>query len=316
MPADPNFINPMTNPIFVPIIIRFVFIFLAGLILIFLLNKLKLKKIFSTELGKRYISWLVIAIIYLTAIFLGGYPALAFLLILMILAIHEVSNLSKIPKIYAYALYLLSPLSIYITSFHPNNFYTLPLLYFIILSIISIKENNNKGLFNLSLSLFISIWIIFALSHLVLLGHLNNSLDNTKSLLILTALTVALADICAYVVGKSLSKTPLNKYKIADKISPNKTYAGTLGNILGSGIGISIMYFAIKSYTSTLNLFILAILIGSFSVIGDLTESLFKRYFKAKDSGQLIPGHGGILDRIDSLLRVILVVYYFFLFVL
>jgi len=316
MIQDPNFINPLTNPILFQTINRFVLIFLLGLILIFFLNRFKIKRIWKNNLGKRYLSWLVISVIYLTAIFFGGYPALFFLLGIMILAIWEVSKLSNLPKAYTVTLYILAVISIYTTSFYPKNFYMLPLFYFIILSIISINLNNSKGLSNLTLSLFTSIWIIFALSHFILLGHLNNSIDNTKSLLILVAITVALADIGAYVIGKLFSKTKLNKYKIADKISPNKTYPGILGNILGAGIGIAIMYFAIVDYTSIFNLLILAILIGTFAVVGDLTESLFKRHYNAKDSSQLIPGHGGILDRIDSILRVIIVVYYFFLFVL
>jgi|TARA_Y100000310_G_scaffold101957_1_gene100104 phosphatidate cytidylyltransferase len=316
MIQDPNFINPLTNPILFQTINRFVLIFLAGLVLIFLLNRFQIKGIWKNNLGKRYISWLVISIVYLTAIFFGGYPALFFLLGIMVFAIWEVSKLANLPKAYTTTLYLLAIISIYTTSFYPKNFYMLPLFYFIILSIVAINSNKSKGLPDLTLALFTSIWIIFALSHFILLGHLNNSIDNTKSLLILVAITVALADIGAYVVGKLFSKTKLNKYKIADKISPNKTYPGVLGNILGAGIGIAVMYFAIASYTSIFNLAILAILIGTFGVVGDLTESLFKRNYNAKDSSQLIPGHGGILDRIDSLLRVIIVVYYFFLFVI
>lgn len=313
MPADPNFLNPLNNPIFFPLVQRLIIIFALGFILILILNKFKIKNLWQTNLGKRYLSWLILSAIYITAILFGGYPALLFLLFFMILAIWEIQKLSNLPKVYAISLYILAIISIYTTSFHPQNFYMLPLLYFIVLSLVAIKENNTKGFFNLTISLFTSIWIIFALSHFILLGHLNNSIDNTKSLLFLVALTTALSDIGAYIVGKSFSKTPLNKFKIAENISPNKTYIGIFGNIIGAALGIWIMYFAIKTYTSITNLIILAILIGLFASVGDLTESLFKRYFKTKDSSQLIPGHGGVLDRIDSVLRVIIVVYYYFL---
>ncbi len=316
MPADPNFLNPLNNPIFLPLVQRVITIFSLGFILILILNKFKTKNLWQTNLGKRCLSWLILSALYITAILFGGYPALIFLLIFMILAIWEIQKLSNLPKVYAISLYILAIISIYTTSFRPQNFYMLPLLYFIVLSLVAIKENNMKGFFNLALSLFTSIWIIFALSHFILLGHLNNSIDNTKSLLFLVALTTALSDIGAYIVGKSFSKTPLNKFKIAENISPNKTYIGIVGNILGAALGIWIMYFAIKTYTSITNLIILAILIGLFASVGDLTESLFKRYFKTKDSSQLIPGHGGVLDRIDSVLRVIIVVYYYFLLVI
>ena len=316
MAADPNFINPLANPILLPIIYRFGIVFLAGLILIFVLNKFKFKGIWKTNLGKRYFSWLIIAVIYTTAVLFGGYPALAVLLLFMILALWEVSKIAKLPKMYSYSLYFLAGASIYVSSFHPKNFYMLPLFYFIVLGIISIRENKSNGFSNLSLSLFATIWIIFSLSHFILLGHLNNEIDSTKSLLILVALAVSLSDIGAYIVGKGFSKTFLNKYKIAEKISPNKTYAGILGNILGAGAGVAIMYFAIKSYLTISQMIVLSILIGLFSVVGDLTESLFKRYYNRKNSSSIIPGHGGILDRIDSVLRVILIIYYYLIFTL
>ena len=314
MVQDPNFVNPLINPILVPVIQRFILVFIMGFILILILNKFKLKEIWKSNLGKRYYSWLIIGTIYLLAVLFGGYPSLVFLLVIMILAIREFSKLSSISKLYTYTLYVIAVFSIYITSFQPQIFYSLPLIYFIILTTIAIKENNKSGLLPLSLSLFASILIIFALSHFVLLGHLNNDIDHTKSLLILVGFAVPLSDIGAYVIGKGTSKLGLAKYKIANKISPNKTYLGVLGDILGAALAIIIMYFIIGSYFSTLQLIFLAILIGVHSSIGDLTESLMKRYFNRKDSSRLIPGHGGILDRIDSTLRVIIIVYYFALF--
>ncbi len=241
---------------------------------------------------------------------------MAFLLVVMVLAIWEIAKLANLPKVYQYSLYLLAAVTIYVTSFHPDNFYMLPLLYFAVLGLVAIRKNDNKGLFNLSLSVYASIWIIFALSHFILLGHLNNDIDNTKSLLILVGFAVALADIGAYVIGKAFSKTFFNNYKIANNISQNKTYIGVLGSIIGAGLGIWVMYFAISSYMSLDNWIVLAVLIGIFAQVGDLSESLFKRYFNKKDSSNLIPGHGGILDRIDSVLRVILVVYYYIFFIL
>ena len=311
------FINPLTNPIFSQVMSRFLIAFIVGFFLILILNKLKLKGIFKTNIGKRYSSWFIIGIIYLAAIFFGNLTSRLLLLIVIILAIYEVGKLSKLPKQYIYSLYILALISVYVVSFYPQNFYTLILLYFLVFSVVSLRENNAKqGLFNLSFSIFVSIWIIFALSHFTLLSNLNNSLDSTRSILLLIGFAVPLSDIGAYVIGKSFSKTRFDKFKIAPNISPNKTYAGAIGNILGAGIGIAIMYFAMKSYMNIFQMIVLAIIIGVFGVVGDLTESLFKRYFKKKDSGSLIPGHGGILDRIDSAMRVIIGVYYFMLFIL
>jgi phosphatidate cytidylyltransferase len=309
---DPNFLNPLTNPILLEIVKRFFWVFLAGFFLVLILKKFDLKNLWKGELGKRYLSWLFIGSILMVFIFLGGIPSLIFLSLIMSLALYELCKITKVPRAYLITLIIIAIGSIITTSFFTGKFYILPIFYFAIITGVAIKLNDKKGFFNSSISLYASIWIIFALCHFVLLGHLNNTIDNTKALLFLVAFAVPLADIGAYVFGKAFSKIKfLNKFKIANNISPNKIWAGILGDIIGAGIGIWIMYFTIGNYFSILQLVFLAILIGFFSVMGDLNESMVKRYFKVKDSSNILPGHGGILDRIDSILRVIVVVYYF-----
>jgi phosphatidate cytidylyltransferase len=233
----------------------------------------------------------------------------------MFISIEEIAHVTKIKKQYVVALQILSVLSIFVASSFPAYFYSLPILYFLIFTLLGIRENDaEKSFFNSATAIFFSIWIIFSLCHFVLLGHLNNNLDESKSLLILLGFAVPLSDIFAFVIGKLLGKFNLTKTKIASNLSPNKAYSGVLGNIIGAGLGIGIMYFAIKTYMPWYLWVILAIIIGVMGVIGDITESMFKRYYHTKDSSHLIPGHGGILDRIDSALRVIIVLYYFLLF--
>jgi phosphatidate cytidylyltransferase len=314
---DPNFLNPLLNPILIDVVKRFFWVFIAGFILILLLKKFSLKGLWQGELGKRYLSWLVIGSIFMIFIFLGGIPSLIFMFVIMVLGLYEFSRISKMPKVYFYALLALAIFSIIISSFFENRFYMLPIFYFAILTTLTIRTNNPKNFSNLAISMYSAIWIIFFLCHFILLGHLNNNIDNTKALLLMVGFAVPLSDIGAYVFGRMFSKISfLNKFKIADKISEKKIWPGVLGDIIGAGIGIWIMYFTVGSYFSIFELVVLACLIGIFSVIGDMNESLIKRFFKVKDSGNIIPGHGGILDRIDSILRVIVIVYYFCLAVL
>jgi phosphatidate cytidylyltransferase len=113
------------------------------------------------------------------------------------------------------------------------------------------------------------------------------------------------ADIGAYIVGKCFGKTRLSP------ISPKKTVEGTIFGIIGSlAVGMTgAWYFSFPSWQLTGVL--LGSLIGVTSLLGDLTESMMKRDAGFKDSGQLIPGHGGILDRTDSYVFTAPLVYYF-----
>lgn len=313
---DQRFLNPLANPILFATLDRVFLLYVAGFFLILILNKFKLKGIWQTNVGKRYLSWLVIGPIYLSFIFLGGDLSLLFLFGVLLLSMKEIKNITTLPKPYIYGLMFLSAISVYIAGFQTQFFYSLPLIAFLVISFISIKENNaQKSFLNSSISIYIFIWIIFSLTHFVLLGQLNNGLDNSKSLLILLGFAVPLSDIFAYVVGRNLAKIKfLDKFKVASNLSPKKSYPGALGNIIGAGLGIAIMYFILKEYLPLYHWIIIAIFIGMAGLVGDITESMFKRYYKVKDSGTLIPGHGGILDRIDSSLRVILALYYYLLF--
>ncbi|MFT7414752.1 MAG: phosphatidate cytidylyltransferase [Methylophagaceae bacterium] len=144
--------------------------------------------------------------------------------------------------------------------------------------------------------------LILASLVLALFGHgavilHHSSLLGPQQLLFVIVL-IWLADTGGYFAGKRWGKTPLAK-----AISPNKTWEGVAGavvlgaiwTLIGYKIGISGML----SLTQWLLLSLSALLI---SIVGDLFESLFKRCHKIKDSGNLLPGHGGMLDRIDSLI--------------
>lgn len=117
-----------------------------------------------------------------------------------------------------------------------------------------------------------------------------------------------IADSGAYVFGKSFGR-----HKLSPRLSPNKTIEGYIGGII-AGILITglIGYFLKMPLVYTL---ILGVLISAVSPLGDLGISLLKRSVGVKDSGSLLPGHGGALDRIDSLLWSVAMAYYFVLLV-
>lgn len=115
-------------------------------------------------------------------------------------------------------------------------------------------------------------------------------------------------DTFAYIVGKSIGK-----HKLYEKISPKKTIEGFLGGIIFALIASDLIStYYIEGKQTTQNIWYgFALIVGVFGTIGDLIESKFKRVANVKDSGNIMPGHGGILDRLDS---VIFVAPFIFLF--
>jgi len=104
------------------------------------------------------------------------------------------------------------------------------------------------------------------------------------------------SDTFAYLTGRAFGKTPL-----APKISPKKTWEGSIGGAICT-MGISYVLFMTMGQLNLMEWFGFALIIIVFGTMGDLIESRFKRVLGVKDSGNILPGHGGILDRFDSLL--------------
>ena len=116
-------------------------------------------------------------------------------------------------------------------------------------------------------------------------------------------------DTAAYAVGRRLGRT-----KLMPSVSPGKSLEGCLAGLLVS-VGAAFVARAwFASYLSAIDAAVLGALVGVFGQLGDLVESLLKRDSETKDSSRLIPGHGGVLDRFDSLLFAAPIVYYYLLF--
>ncbi len=112
-------------------------------------------------------------------------------------------------------------------------------------------------------------------------------------ILLFALLIVLVADSGAYLAGKTLGRV-----KLAPQISPGKTWEGVIGGLLAVVLLVLARSFSIETDLAVLLPFCLAVAV--LSIVGDLTVSMFKRTAGVKDSGKLFPGHGGVLDRIDS----------------
>ncbi len=125
----------------------------------------------------------------------------------------------------------------------------------------------------------------------------NSSLEYFITILLICIST----DIGGYIFGKLFKGPKLTK------ISPKKTYSGVIGGYLLSIISLNLFFnssYYLYPQEMTLNIFLLILLISTVSQLGDISISYFKRLSKIKDTGKIIPGHGGILDRIDGMIFV------------
>lgn len=208
---------------------------------------------------------------------------------------------------------ILAPLFIYILYIGGYAFIALTIVMFLVMYYewLSITSKAKNRLY----------WAVFGLMYLGLAMLTFNFLEKLRlyesvwgihkppfELFIILSL-VWISDIFGYFFGRAIGGP-----RLAPKISPNKTWAGSIGGILGGVLFYFILNFATDfgaGHISDKNFYIglfLYILVPIITQIGDLFESYMKRRFGVKDSGNIIPGHGGLLDRMDGLLLVLNVV--------
>jgi phosphatidate cytidylyltransferase len=156
----------------------------------------------------------------------------------------------------------------------------------------------------LSITIFLGTWIIFLASFAILL--VNRDSGGVAAMLAVGGGAI-FGDIGAYVVGRLVGRT-----KIAPSVSPNKTWEGLLGGIAVSAATAWFVLPAVDGdlFADPLDAAIIAGLSALAGFFGDLTESMVKRDLGLKDLGRMLPGHGGVLDRIDAILFALPVGYY------
>ena len=148
------------------------------------------------------------------------------------------------------------------------------------------------------------VWVGFMGAHLYLIRCLP---EGNIWLLILSGITAG-SDSGAYYAGRALGK-----HKLSSLISPKKTVEGAIGGIISGVLVAGIIAFLLLDTVPWLFVVLTAIVLGGIGICGDLTESVIKRATGTKDSGTILGGHGGILDRADSMLFAAPVLYYLFL---
>ncbi|MCQ2969509.1 MAG: phosphatidate cytidylyltransferase [Clostridium sp.] len=260
------------------------------------------------NINSRYIGALVIAPL-LIFILLGGLPLKIFTIALSICGLYEFYNALKTKNINVIPAIGYVLLAVYYLI--NNNFEMIMhiLVLTTVLSLIIPILNLKYSFIDVAISIlgFIYLAILFSFIPLV------NEKINGNFLVWLIFLGSWMGDTIAYYIGRAFGKK-----KIAPKVSPKKTVAGLVGGILGSTLGCGIYGIIINKYAVGINIihfFLIGAICGIMGFFGDLVASSIKRYVGIKDYGNLIPGHGGILDRFDSILFNAVVVFYYLTFI-
>ena len=186
---------------------------------------------------------------------------------------------------------LLIPLTLYLV-FEGNVFFNFFILLCLFLTIYEWVMMNNK-------KIYIFLGVFFLIFSFFTIYKIRNELGSEYIHLLFVLIICVSTDIGGYVFGKIFKGPKLTK------ISPNKTFSGMMGGLLLSVISIYLYTLAIKQIyfiDYRIEIVLIVLIISLVSQVGDIAVSYFKRLSKIKDTGKLIPGHGGILDRIDGMI--------------
>ena len=258
----------------------------------------------------RAITAFFFTIVMLSSVLLGGYTFTGFYLILSVLALFEFFKLIKISGIRPHrniALAVSTLMFLMTAGYHFLQFETkymllmVPLLFSVFIS--ELYKKNKIPFANISYTFVGFIYITVPFCFFYSLGFLIDSYEYNFHLPLAFLLMLWASDTGAYLFGVKFGKT-----RLFERHSPKKSWEGFLGGIITS---VAASYL-ISLYFTEIDFVIwagMAVLIVSFGTLGDLVESMLKRSLDVKDSGALLPGHGGILDRFDGLLISAPVVY-------
>lgn len=249
-------------------------------------------------LGTRLSSGLLGILFLILIVNKGGLFLSTFIFIISLIGLSEfykaMNNLNLKPSVFVG---ILSTISIFIAHLLPGITLDFVMTAIIIMFLIFILFKKDSNLADAGITLLGILYVPFLLFHI-------SYLDGTKYIWLIFIIAFG-TDTFAYFAGNLFGKR-----KLWPKISPNKTIEGSIGGILGS-LALTMIYSELMNITPIWKLVVLSILTSIISQIGDLVASRIKRITGIKDFGNIIPGHGGIIDRFDSIILTAPVIYYF-----
>lgn len=254
---------------------------------------------------KRVISAAVLVVLILAFVIVGGVIFKIGALAIIAIALYEYIKVYKKANHKAIISVLIFGyvISIFIIFFNKSE-WLLPMIYLIVL--LSMSMPIFIKTYDVISSAITIVGYIYIINFFTLLAFIRQW-ENGNRLILLVFIIAWFSDTFAYYIGRYFGKR-----KLCPDVSPKKTIAGFVGGIAGSVTGALLWAnFIVVIDSAWYQLIIFGIFAGIISQIGDLVASLIKRFIGVKDYGNIMPGHGGILDRFDSILFTTPIVYYY-----
>ena len=248
---------------------------------------------------KRIISAIIMSLIFIPLLLIGNLPFVIFVTILGIGAVYELLKLKpNLPFIIKILTYIETIFLILMDKLKFTNDISLVLIIMLLVNLSLLVFIDDKDKYNYKDAFYLLGLVLFlGLSFRNFIYLRDDSLYILVYLLLITVVT----DSFALFTGKLLGK-----HKLAPNISPNKTIEGSIGGSLFGTISASIFYLLVINNKYVFLTIIITLLLTIIGQLGDLIKSSIKRYENIKDFSNLIPGHGGIIDRLDSIIFVMM----------
>jgi len=292
--------NPLAYPLLAPLGVTLASLFAGSLVALLLSVRGRWRALQASVLFTRWRTWLVVAPVYSVVILAGPLPVALLAIGLAVQGAREYARLADLPptdRLFLVTASALVPLACLVLPTRLLGLYAL--LTPVVASVpVLLAGDVERGLRRVGRLTF-GLWYLPIL--LGLLPVLARDSHGGPGLLLALGLGVALSDVGAFAFGRLFGRRAL-----APRLSPSKTWAGALGNLVGASLGVALL---VEHVPSGVPIVALALLIAFGAIWGDLLESLLKRSAQVKDSGAWLPGFGGLLDRLDSLLIVLPLVY-------
>jgi phosphatidate cytidylyltransferase len=249
----------------------------------------------------------------------GGYWFLGFVDLFIILGLFEFYRMMAVKGLHPYrGIGIASGLTLSTYVYFASGVYATAFLTFILIAIMGLeltRKDNRRAVYHVATTVFGIVYVAYLGSHLVLLRELPWLIDRpyemgARFVFLAFAMTWS-SDTGAYVVGKTLGRRPL-----LPRVSRGKTWEGAMGGVAFAALAGGICALTFADFLHVAWGVALGAVCSMIGLLGDLFESMLKRDAEIKDTSRIIPGHGGVLDRFDSLLFTVPLIYYFLKFVI